>query len=100
MRAIYAPQSGSDPYNVYGPVQSANYPGQGPVRPMQSMYPSSYSAPAGIDIGSVITMMLPLVVMGMMSKVMVSGNAKDGEGKGKTKEKVKDKEKDKQDKLP
>lgn len=62
---------------------------------MRSSMSSSYqAAPAGIDIGSVITMMLPVVVIAMMS----SGNAKDAEGKDKDKDKAA-KAKDKQDKV-
>ena len=89
MRAICAPQSGPDPYRA---VRSAYYPGHGAVRPMQS-YSSYQAAPATIDIGSVITMMLPLVMIGMMSKLMVSGKGKNGEGKENGKDKAKDKDK-------
>ena len=94
MRAMHLSQP-----RPYGAVQGAYYQGQQSMRPMQSTYSSSYPAPAGIDIGSVITMMLPLVVIGMMSRVMVSGNAKDAEGKEKDRTKDKAKVKEKQDKV-
>ena len=45
------------------------------------------SASAGLDIGSLISMIMPIVMMGMMTRMMVSTNKKDeagteGEGEG------------------